>query len=61
MKHLENQAGVWIRKAIEIHHGSSREAARQQQVTYVLNLDGLGLEVGDLRPQDSRSDRITVS
>lgn len=48
MNRLENQAVVWIRKAAEIHHGFlSRKAADQRQVMYVLNLDGLGLEVGD--------------
>lgn len=48
MNLLENQAVVWIRKAAEIHHGFlSRETAHQQWVMYVLNLDGLGLEVGD--------------
>lgn len=48
MKPLENQAVVWIQKATEIHHGFlSREAVCWQQVIYVLNLDGLGLEVSD--------------
>lgn len=48
MKHPECQAVVWIQKAIEVHHGFlSREVARWQRVMYVLNLDGLGPEVGD--------------
>lgn len=48
MKHLECQAVVWIQNAIEIHHGFlSREVACWRWVIYVLNLDGLGPEVGD--------------
>lgn len=54
MNRLENQAVVWIRKAAEIHHGFlSRKAADQRRVMYVLNLDGLGLEVGDTIRSDS--------
>lgn len=53
MKPLENQAVVSIQKAIEIHRGFlSREAAWWKQVIYILNLDldNLGLEVGDVIP-----------
>ena len=39
---------MWIQKAIEIHHRFlSRAATCWRRVIYVLNLDGLGLEVSD--------------